>query len=128
MALRQRSDQPNPCLPRRSLFWNQRKANLRTPSKQLRRRAPSALKFRTNWTKLHRRPNQSNPVLRRRNLAWKQRKPNLRALSDGPNRQKRKSRSLSKKAPISNWNFKRETAELQAKLDEARSEIERLKK
>ena len=54
--------------------------------------------------------NQSNPGLPRRSLVWKQRKANLRAPSKQPNRQKRKSRSLSKRRPVSNQSCKRPMA------------------
>ena len=90
-----------------SLFWKQRKANLREPRKRLRRRTLGALKFRSNWTKPHRRPNQSNPSLRKRSLVWKQRKANLRAPSKKANRQKRKSRSSSNRRPVSTQSSKR---------------------
>ena len=103
-------DQPNPGLRRRSLYWKQRKAHWRAPSKRLRRRTPSALKFRSNWTRPHRRPNQSNLGLRRRSPIWKQRKANLRAPRKRPNRQKRKSRSLSKRQPVSNQSSKSQMA------------------
>ena len=57
-----------------------------------------------------RRPNQSNPGLRRRGLVWKQPKANLRARSKRLIRQKRKSRSLSKRQPVSPQNSRRRMA------------------
>ena len=103
---------------------------LESAKQAVRRRTPSALKFRPNWTRPHRRPNQSNPSLRRRSLVWKQRKANLRAPSKWRNRQKRKSAELEQKAASLNSELQKadgQRIDLQAKLDEAGSEIERLK-
>ena len=88
------------------------------------------VKFRSNWTKPHRRPNQSNPNLRRRSLVWKQCKANLRAPRKQANRQKWES-GLEQKVGILNSELQKadgQRIDLQAKLDEAGSEIERLKK
>ena len=130
MALRQRSDQPNPCLRRRSLFWRQRKASLREPRKRLRRGAPSALKIQNKLDEAVSETKSVQSRLAETQSRLEAAQSELESAKQQAEQAKAQVAELEQKGANLKLELQKgdgQRIELQAKLDEAGSEIERLK-